>query len=123
MALRRGLSTLACLVSFVPAVAHEATHYAAARPVTDDAAFRVEVTGTEARAIWAPIRNPALRGFAFLAPTVLGSLLALLWLASGVELSGWRIPFAAGLALYTVPSPADVRGALGRPKQATDPND
>lgn len=117
MAFTSRLSTLACVVSFIPSVAHEATHYAAARPVADDAAFRVEVTGTEAVAVWAPIENRALRAFAFLAPTILGCVLAAIWLVVGIDLSGWQAPFAVGLALYTMPSPADVRGALGDAKQ------
>lgn len=110
----RRLSALACAVAFVPAVFHEVTHYAVAWPWTDDAGFRVEVFGGEAVAVWQPIENPALRAFAFLAPTVFGLVLAGIWVVSGVELSGWRWPLGIGLALYTLPSPADVRGALGR---------
>jgi hypothetical protein len=58
--------------------------------------------------------------FAFLAPSVFGSVLALVWLLSGVTLEGWRLLFGVGLAIYTVPSPADIRGALG--KQAVQQN-
>jgi hypothetical protein len=101
-----------CSLSFT--LPHEATHWAVARCVTDDAQMAVEVTGGRAAAAWPPLESRALRAFAFLAPTVFGSLLAALWLVSGTSLDGWRLIFAVGLAAYTVPSPADVRGALGR---------
>jgi hypothetical protein len=41
-------------------------------------------------------------------------VLLALWLASGQGIDGWRLIMAIGLAGYTVPSPADLRGALGR---------
>jgi hypothetical protein len=74
----------------------------------------VEVTGGRAAAAWPPLDSALVRFFAFLAPTVFGSLLAVLWLVSGTPVDGWRLIFAVGLAAYTVPSPADVRGALGK---------
>jgi hypothetical protein len=80
----------------------------------------VEVSGGRALAAWPPLQSRLLRVFAFLAPTVFGSILAVLWLWRGVDLTGWRLLFAVGLAIYTVPSPADVRGALG--KQAVQQN-
>lgn len=101
-----------CSLSFT--LPHEATHYAVARLGTDDAQMRVEVTGGRAAALWPPLESRALRAFAFLAPTVFGSLLAGLWLLSGATLTGWEVVFALGLAAYTIPSPADVRGALGK---------
>jgi hypothetical protein len=52
--------------------------------------------------------------FAFLAPTVFGSVLAALWLATGVNLRGWELLFGAGLAVYTAPSTSDIRGAFGQ---------
>jgi len=107
------LYQLAGLVSLPPTLAHEATHYAVARLGTDDAQIAVEVTGGRALAAWPPLESRALRAFAFLSPTVLGSVLALLWLYSGASLDGWRLVMAVGLAMYTAPSPADVRGALG----------
>jgi len=33
---------------------------------------------------------------------------------AGVSLDGWRLIMAIGLVIYTAPSPADVRGALGK---------
>jgi hypothetical protein len=36
-----------------------------------------------------------------------------LWAASGTPIDGWRLILAVGLAIYTVPSGADVRGAVG----------
>jgi len=33
---------------------------------------------------------------------------------SGTSVDGWRLILLVGLAAYTVPSPADVRGACGR---------
>ena len=105
---------LACVLALPATLAHEATHYAVARLGTDDAQMAVEVTGGRALAAWPPLDSRALRVFAFLAPTVFGSILALLWLVSGTSVDGWRLIFAVGLAIYTVPSGADVRGALGR---------
>jgi hypothetical protein len=107
------LVALAALLSLPVAVAHEASHWAVARLGTDDAAMAVEVTGGRALAAWPPLESRALRVFAFLAPTVFGSVLAAVWLLTGAELSGWRLLFGVGLAFYTVPSPADIRGALG----------
>jgi len=101
-------------LSLVFAVPHEATHYAVARLGTDDARLRVEVTGDGAAAAWPPLDSAVLRVFAFLGPTIFGSLLAAVWLVSGTSVDGWRLILLVGLAAYTVPSPADVRGALGR---------
>lgn len=108
------LTTIAAILSLPPTLAHEATHWLVARSVTDDAQLAVEVTGGRAKAGWPPIDNPAVRFLAFLGPTVFGSVLTAIWLASGVAVDGWRLLLAIGLAIYTVPSPADVRGALGR---------
>jgi len=108
------LTALAALVAFPPAALHELTHWAVARLETDDAHIRVEVTGGRAAARWPPLDSPWLRAFAFLSPTVCGSILIGLWLASDHGIDGWRLIFALGLAVYTTPSPADVRGALGR---------
>jgi len=49
-------------------------------------------------------------------------LLTALWLAAGVSVDGWRLIMALGLAIYTVPSGADIEGALGRqtPQRETD---
>jgi hypothetical protein len=118
------LVAIASVLSLPPTVAHEATHWAVARCGTDDAAMAVEVRGGRALAAWPPIESTALRVFAFLAPTVFGSILALLWLWRGVDLTGWRLLFGVGLAIYTVPSPADIRGALGiqDSQQETDDN-
>lgn len=108
------LTQAASVLSLPPTLAHEATHWAVARLGTDDAQMAVEVTGGRALAVWPPLESRALRVFAFLSPTVFGSVLALVWLLDGVELHGWRLLFAVGLTIYTVPSRADVRGALGR---------
>ena len=61
--------------------------------------------------------------FAFLAPTVFGALLTALWLAAGVTVDGWRLIMALGLAIYTVPSGADIEGALGRQTPQQTDND
>ena len=110
----RRLTQLAAVLSLPPTLAHEATHWAVARTVTDDAQLAVEVTGGRAVAAWSPIDNAVIRFFAFLGPTVFGSLLAAVWLLSGVTLEGWRLLLALGLGIYTMPSAADVQGALGR---------
>ena len=109
------LTTAACVLALPATLAHEATHYFVARVAgTDDATIAVEVTGAGAVAAWHPIDSRPLEVFAFLAPTVFGSVLAALWLATGVELRGWELLFGAGLAVYTAPSGSDIRGALGR---------
>jgi hypothetical protein len=110
----RRLTRLAGVLSLPPTLAHEATHYAVARLGTDDAQIAVEVQGGRAIAAWPPLESRALRVFAFLGPTVFGSVLALVWLFSGVTLDGWRLIMAVGLAIYSFPSAQDVRGALGR---------
>jgi len=108
------LTTIAAVCSLPPTLAHEATHYGVASLGTDDAQFRVEVTGGRALAAWPPLESRLLRVFAFLAPTVFGSVLIALWLASSVSVDGWRLIMAVGLAIYTTPSATDIRGALGR---------
>ena len=108
------LTQLANVCSLPFTVPHEATHWAVARLGTDDARMAVEVSGGRAAAAWPPLSSRWLRVFAFLSPTILGSVLALLWLLSDTSVDGWRLVFAIGLAAYTVPSPADIRGALGR---------
>jgi hypothetical protein len=108
------LTALAALVALPPTVLHELTHWAVARLETDDAHIRVEVADAGAQARWPPLDSPWLRAFAFLSPTVFGSILIALWLASDHGINGWRLVMAVGLAIYTAPSPADVRGALGR---------
>ena len=114
------LTTAACVLALPATLAHEATHYAAARVAgTDDATIAVEVTGAGAVAAWRPIDSRPLEVFAFLAPTVFGSVLAALWLATGVDLRGWELLFGAGLAVYTAPSASDIRGALGRQTATT----
>lgn len=108
------LVTLANVLSLPFVLPHEASHWAVARLGTDDAQLAVEVTGGRAAAGWPPLDSPWLRAFAFLAPTVFGSILIGLWLLSAQGIDGWRLIFAIGLAGYTTPSPADLRGALGR---------
>lgn len=110
----RRLTKAASVLSLPPTLAHEATHYALASLGTDDAEMAVEVTGGRALAAWPPLDSALLRFIAFLGPTLFGSVLALVWLFSGVTLDGWRLLMAIGLAMYTIPSPADVSGAFGR---------
>jgi len=107
------LTTAASVLSLPPTLAHEATHYAAASLGTVGAHLAVEVTGGRALAAWPPLQSRALRVFAFLSPTVFGVALSLLWLVSGTSVDGWRLIFAIGLAIYTVPSMSDIRGACG----------
>jgi len=108
------LTRLAGVLSLPPTLAHELTHWLVARLGTRDAEIAVELAGGRAIAAWPPLESRALRVFAFLGPTVFGSVLALVWLFSGISVDGWRLIFAVGLAIYTVPSAHDVRGALGR---------
>jgi hypothetical protein len=109
----RVLWLASCIITAPVALAHEASHYAVAQARADEAAFEVEVFGGRAATAWTPLESRLWRAFAFLAPTVFGTLLGLLWLVSGVSLDGWRLVMFVGLALYTLPSPADVRGAAG----------
>lgn len=103
------------LLSLPVALAHEASHYAVARLAgADDAGLSVEVTGGHASAVWRPLNSTAWRVLAFLAPTILGVVLMLVWAIAGIRIDGWRLIMAVGLAAYTIPSPADIRGALGR---------
>jgi hypothetical protein len=107
------LVTVANVLALPFVLPHEATHWVVARLGTDDAQIAVEVSGGRAAAGWPPLDSRPLRVFAFLAPTVFGSILIGLWLLSDQGIDGWRLIFAIGLAGYTVPSPADLRGALG----------
>jgi len=134
------------MLSLPVGVLHELTHFAAAHAVTRQAGVAVEIYGgfgvlydrtpatgegeTEGDgsagiggvAIWPPIDSAPLRAFAHLSPTVFGAVLMGLWAWNGISLDGWRLIMAVGLALYTIPSPADIRGACGlqEPQQETD---
>ena len=108
------LTALANLLAFPFVLPHEVTHWAVARIETDDAHIRVEATSMLTAARWPPLESRPLRVFAYLAPTVFGSVLIGLWLLSDQGIDGWRLIMAIGLAGYTKPSPADVRGALGK---------
>lgn len=103
------------LLSAPPTIAHELTHFVAAKLAgTDDAEIAVEVLDVQAIAVWRPIEHRVLRAFAHLAPTILGTLLAVIWLVAGIELTGWRWIAAIGLGIYALPSLTDIQGALGR---------
>jgi len=112
------LTQLAGVLSLPPTLAHEATHWAVARHVTDDAKLAVEVTGGRAVASWSPIANPLWRACAYLAPTLVGGVLLGLWIASGVSVEGlWEIPritTEAFVAVIAMPSGDDLRGAFGK---------
>ena len=107
------LLTLANLCALPFVIPHEFSHWLVARLGTDDAQMAVEVSGGRAAAGWPPLESRPLRVFAFLAPTAFGSILIGLWLVSDHGIDGWRLIMAIGLAGYTTPSPADLRGALG----------
>lgn len=104
-------------VSLLFAVPHELTHYAVARLGTDDAQMRVEVIGGTAITRWRGIDSRALEAAAFLAPTLFGSLLLLLWAIADISIDGWRLVMLIGLVAYSIPSPADIRGAIGHQRQ------
>jgi len=110
----RHMATYIGVCSWLYAIPHELTHYLVARLATNKAHFKVEVACDTAFANWQKIESPAMRFLANLSPTVFGVVLMGLWGYSGVEVSGWRLFFAVGLALYTIPSPSDVRRALGQ---------
>ena len=107
--MRFGRRTLYFLsISFT--LPHEIAHYAVARTVTDDAQIAAEVTDKRAVSGWSPIKSPTVRFITHLAPTLSALLLLLVLLLSSFETDG-LLPL---IALYAIPSPADVRGALGR---------
>jgi len=108
------LTQLAGVCSLPPTIAHEATHWAIARCGTPDAEIAVEVTGGRALAAWPPLNSHTS---ASTVPKTVGPRKAntrSARLSSGVSVDGWRLIMAVGLAIYTVPSAQDVRGALGR---------
>ncbi len=113
------IRTTLSLLSLSFTLPHELTHYAVARLGTDDAQIRVEVGesfGASTR--WPTLDSQVLEALAMIAPTILGSLLIGLWIWIGAPIDGWRLIMAIGLAGYTIPSPADIRGvynALTRP--------
>jgi len=111
------LRAVAGVLSFVATWAHEATHCAVARTQTDDAALAVEVDDGRAVAKWSPIENSVGRFFAYLAPTILGSLLLAVWMYIDLSFDGlWLIPkfvIEFSIAVIAMPSPADLRGAFG----------
>ena len=110
----RHIATFAGVCSWSYAIPHELTHYLTARLATDDAWLEIYVASDTGFAKWEPIESRLLRVFAHLSPTVFGTILMGLWGWSGVPISGWRLIFAIGLFCYTIPSPGDIRGALGR---------
>lgn len=109
----RVLWMASCLITAPVALAHEASHYAVAAARADDAAMEVQLFDGGARTVWTPLESRWWRAFAFLAPTVFGSLLAFLWLVSDASIDGWRLVMFVGLGLFSLPSPADIRGAAG----------
>jgi len=112
------LRAAAGVLSLVGTVAHEGTHYAAARAVTDDAKWSVEVTGARAKAGWPPMESRLLRVVTNLAPTLLGVLLLGVWIYIDPQLSGLLlIPktiVELSIGIIAMPSVEDVKGALGR---------
>ena len=108
----RRLTQAAGLLTFLPALAHELTHYALASLGTDDAEIRFEIAGSYAVTSWPPLDSSALRFVASLGPTLIGSLVAVAWLASGLSLGKWDLLAVVGLVVYTLPSPSDIVGAV-----------
>ena len=123
--LRRRFDMATALLSLPFSLLHELTHFAVAHAYTGEAKFAVAIFETGAAtddegndvggvAAWPPINSRPIRVFAHLSPTVFGAILMGLWGWSGVSIDGWRLVFAVGLFWYTIPSPGDIRGALGR---------
>ena len=113
------------LLSLPFVLPHEFSHFLTGHIVTQDAKIAVPVFEScndsdeygltvGAVAAWPPIESGALRVFVNLSPTVFGTILMGLWGWSGTPIDGWRFILAVGLFWYTVPSPGDVRGALGQ---------
>jgi len=109
------LTGAASALGLLVAIPHELTHWAVARAGTDDAEIAVEVLGGRAVTGWTPLANPVHQAFAAVAPTLCGSMLALLWLVFDVPVDGWRLMLLIGLAGYTIPSPGDLRAVTDRP--------
>ena len=119
---------IAGVLSLPPTLAHEATHWLVARAQTDDAALAVEVTGGQAAADLSAIENSVGRFLAYLAPTILGSLLLAVWMYADLSFEGlWLVPkyvIEFSIAAIAMPSPEDVRGAFGiQDAQNGDSND
>lgn len=113
---------LPAVITLPVALAHEATHWIAAKPVADDAVLSVSATDAEAHCDidWTAGARPTLIAIACLAPTILGFGLAAVvvawWLARGGDLPeavvGWaKLSIAAIVwSLYAYPSPSDREG-------------
>jgi hypothetical protein len=116
--------SVAALLSFPVAWAHEATHYAAAKPwvQADESGIHTAVRDGEAyaRLAWTIDTPRWAVAVAHLAPTILGfalgAVVAVWFLASGGDLpeavGGWaRLSLACLVwALYTTPSREDLLG-------------
>lgn len=112
------------LASFLPALLHELTHYAASKPWAAEAEIQVDVTGTAAvtRVHWDESAPRAIRIFAHLAPTIMGfgggAVVVLYWALNGFALPAgsdtWaRLALACVVwCVYTAPSRGDIRGAM-----------
>jgi hypothetical protein len=109
-------SRLCAILSYPPTLAHEATHYLFARLGSDDVRLNVDLADPESQeCIWRPIDSRALRFLAFLGPTLVGTIIFCVSLSRGYVVSSPvdLLPIII-LAVYTSPSAADVRGALGK---------
>jgi hypothetical protein len=116
--------TVTAILSFPVALAHEATHYAAAKPWVhaDDSGIHTAVRDGEAyaRLAWSIDTPRWAVAVAHLAPTILGfalgAVVAVWFLASGGDLpsavGGWaKLSLACIVwALYTTPSREDLLG-------------
>lgn len=117
------LGALTATCSYPPALAHEATHYLAARPWARESALRADLTGLDAYVdvAWEADVPAWAVAFAFVAPTVLGfglgAVVVAWWVLAGGDLpesvAGWsKLALAAIVwSVYTKPSPGDVAGA------------
>lgn len=109
---RLGLLVGLCSLPF--ALPHEATHYALARLGTRDVTMSLRASPGRMVTSWPPLDSQVLRFVASLGPTIVGSVLLAAWAMSGVPATGWRLLGAVLIAMYAIPSPSDIRGAIPR---------
>lgn len=108
-------SRVFAVLSLVPTLAHELTHYIFASLGSEEVHLDVELCDPESQVcVWRPIESRSLRAFAFLAPTICGSVVLGLWIAVGDSVEGFDLLGIVALGVYTVPSAADIRGAFGK---------
>ena len=106
------------VLSLPGTIAHELTHYLVARSITADASMFISIFEADAHVVWdAPeSTHPVHQTLGFLAPSIVGISVAIGLLAQGLfaTITSSTLGFLLLIfwAQYTIPSPADLNGAL-----------